>query len=54
MHIRKATYDDLTTIKNIFIAAKDKMKKDGNLKQWKKIDYPFCYTKEDIDVIVDK
>ena len=49
MHIRKATYDDLAAIKEIFIIAKDKMKKDGNLKQWEKIDYPFCYTKEDID-----
>ena len=49
MTIRLATYNDLDEIRNIFLAAKEKMVKDGNLEQWKNIDYPFCYTKEDID-----
>ena len=49
MNIRLATYDDLDEIRNIFLVAKGKMVSDGNLEQWKDIDYPFCYTKEDID-----
>lgn len=49
MNIRLATYDDLEEIRNIFVVAKTKMVNDGNLEQWKDIDYPFCYTKEDID-----
>ena len=49
MNIRLATYDDLEEIRNIFLVAKSKMVSDGNLEQWKDIDYPFCYTKEDID-----
>ena len=49
MNIRLATYDDLEEIRNIFVVAKTKMVSDGNLEQWKDIDYPFCYTKEDID-----
>lgn len=49
MNIRLATYDDLDEIRNIFLVAKSKMVSDGNLEQWKDIDYPFCYTKEDID-----
>ena len=49
MNIRLANYDDLDEIRNIFLVAKSKMVSDGNLEQWKDIDYPFCYTKEDID-----
>ena len=49
MNIRLANYDDLDEIRNIFLVAKGKMVSDGNLEQWKDIDYPFCYTKEDID-----
>jgi len=49
MNIRLATFDDLDEIKNIFNVAKEKMMKDGNTEQWKNIDYPFCYTKEDIE-----
>lgn len=49
MNIRLANYDDLDEIRNIFVVAKSKMVSDGNLEQWKDIDYPFCYTKEDID-----
>ena len=48
MNIRLATYDDLDAIKDIFTVAKSKMTSDGNLEQWKDIDYPFCYTKDDI------
>ena len=49
VNIRLATYDDLEEIRNIFLVAKTRMVSDGNLEQWKDIDYPFCYTKEDID-----
>ena len=49
MTIRLATIDDLENIKDIFLVAKEKMVRDGNLEQWKNIDYPYCYTKEDID-----
>ena len=49
MNIRLASYSDLDSIKEIFNVAKTKMVNDGNLEQWKNIDYPFCYTKEDID-----
>ena len=49
MTIRLATLDDLDNIKNCFITAKSKMVSDGNTEQWKDIDYPFCYTKEDIE-----
>ena len=49
MNIRLATLNDLDAIKAIFNIAKKKMVNDGNLKQWQDIDYPFCYTKEDIE-----
>lgn len=49
MNIRLATLQDLTSIKEVFLVAKKLMIKDGNTKQWEKIDYPFCYTKEDIE-----
>ena len=49
VNIRLATYNDLDEIRNIFLVAKSKMVSDGNLEQWKDIEYPFCYTKEDID-----
>lgn len=48
MSIRLATYNDLDAIHEIFNIAKTKMINDGNLSQWQDIDYPFCYTKEDI------
>lgn len=49
MNIRLATLNDLYAIRDIFTVAKKKMVSDGNLEQWKDIDYPFCYTKEDIE-----
>ena len=49
MNIRLATLNDLDAIRDIFTVAKKKMVSDGNLEQWKDIDYPFCYTKEDIE-----
>ena len=50
MNIRLANINDLEAIKDIFVVAKEKMKSDGNIHQWEKIDYPFCYTKEDIEL----
>ena len=49
MNIRLATLDDLSDIKDIFVIAKQKMADDGNLSQWQDIDYPFCFTKNDIE-----
>ena len=49
MLIRLAETKDLEDIKYIFNAAKMKMVRDGNMEQWKDIDYPFCYTEEDIE-----
>ena len=49
MTIRLATLNDLDTIKAIFVEAKKKMVSDGNQKQWQDIDYPFCFTKTDIE-----
>ena len=49
MNIRLAAFNDLDEIKNIFNVAKEKMVNDGNVEQWKNIDYPFCYTKDDIE-----
>ena len=45
MTIRLATIDDLENIKDIFLVAKEKMVRDGNLEQWKNIDYPYCIGK---------
>ncbi|MCR4879338.1 MAG: N-acetyltransferase [Bacilli bacterium] len=49
MEVRLATLDDLEEIKNCFTVAKKKMVGDGNIHQWEKIDYPFCFTIEDIN-----
>jgi len=49
MLIRLAEYRDLEDIKYIFNAAKMKMIHDGNNEQWKDIDYPFCFTEDDIE-----
>ena len=46
--IRKATNQDIPTLETIFLAAKNTMRKDGNLNQWTEVDYPICYTKNDI------
>ena len=49
MNIRLADYNDLDAIKALFVCAKETMNQDGNHSQWQDIDYPFCYTKNDID-----
>lgn len=48
--VRKASIDDLEEIRNCFEVAKRKMVNDENLHQWERIDYPFCYSKEDIEL----
>ena len=48
INIRLATYNDLDKLEEIFLAAKQTMRKDGNLYQWTEVDYPICYTKNDI------
>lgn len=47
--IRLATLDDIETLKDIFVAAKNTMRKDGNMNQWTEVDYPICYTLKDIE-----
>ena len=49
INIRLATTDDLDKLEDIFLAAKQTMRRDGNMHQWTEADYPICYTRKDLN-----
>ena len=49
INIRLATINDIPSLERVFLAAKKKMREDGNLYQWTEVDYPICYTYKDLE-----